>query len=52
MGLSRKATPQEQEAKARKERIADRLANPKASPTNKDIMDALNDLIEELKQSH
>lgn len=44
MRISIPQNPKQQESKARLVRINERVKNPKANPTNKDIQDQLNDL--------
>jgi hypothetical protein len=47
-GFSGQPTQKHLDRQERKKRMQERIANPKANPTNRDIQDQLNDLMAEL----
>jgi hypothetical protein len=40
--------PKKEATRQREKRIQERIANPKANPTNREVMEAINDLSAEL----
>jgi hypothetical protein len=47
-GFSGQPTQEHLDRQERKKRMQERISNPKANPTNKDIQEQLNDLTAEL----